>query len=55
MDIGHLHVALIGPYPVFIKKAVKSPFIDSSLRELDLGVHAVISMDYGCAANLNSK
>ena len=55
VDIGHLHVALIGPYPVFIKKAVKSSFIDSSLRELDLGVHAVISMDYGCAANLNSK
>ena len=55
VDIGHLHVALIGPYPVFIKKAVKSLFIDSSLRELDLGVLAVISMDYGCAANLNSK
>ena len=55
VDIVHLHVALIGPYPVFIKKAVKSLFIDSSLRELDLGVHAVISMDYGCAANLNSK
>ena len=55
VDIGHLHVALIGPYPVFIKKAVKSLFIDSSLRELDLGVLAVIRMSYGCAANLNSK
>ena len=52
MDIVHLHVALIGPYPVFIKKAVKSLFIDSSLRELDLGVLPVRGVDDGGAADL---
>ena len=54
-SIEHLHEILIGPCPVFVKKAIESLFIDSSLWELNLGVLTVRCIDNGCAANLSQK
>jgi len=47
-----LHEVLVRPCSVFIKKAVESLFIDSSLRKLNLGVFAVCCVNYGGAAYL---